>query len=194
MIFMKKLESKALEFIYQDVQIHFLLSQGDNVMVNATDMAKAFNKRIEDFKRLDGTKLFIKQLIDAENLKFAHADMREQNQFLVEEKDVIYSTNKSTFMHRILAIKFAAWLDTEFEIWIYSTIDKILFGHYKQHWDAHIKQEDAKERMEKAKNKLLLEATQEDAIAYFEAEKEYKIAKNEKLKAIQSQYKLFENI
>ncbi len=35
-------------------------------------------------------------------------------------------------MHRILALKFAAWLDPEFEVWIYVTIDKILLGHYRE--------------------------------------------------------------
>lgn len=31
-------------------------------------------------------------------------------------------------MHRILALKFAAWLDPEFELWVYQTIDDIIFG------------------------------------------------------------------
>ncbi|WP_298119295.1 KilA-N domain-containing protein [Flavobacterium sp.] len=179
---MKKLESKALEFIYQDVKIHFLLSQDENVMVNATEMAKAFGKRTDVFLKTDGVKQFINLFQQTPN--GGRSEIRA-----TENRGHV-----GIYFHRILAIKFAAWLDTEFEIWIYSKIDEILFGHYKQHWDNHIKQEDAKERMEKAKSKLLLEATQEDAIAYFEAEKEYKNAKNEKLKAIQSQYKLFENL
>ncbi len=179
---MKKSDSKALEFIYQDTQIHFLLSNDDNVMVNATEMAKAFGKRVEDYKRLDSTK----KLIDALKNDFAHADVRDQK--------IIYSTNKATYFNRILALDFASWLDIHFKIWIYQTIDKILFGHYKEHWDAHMLQENAKGRMETAKKKLLNAPTQEDAIAYFEAENEYKTAKNAKLKAIQSQYKLFDSL
>ena len=35
-------------------------------------------------------------------------------------------------MHRILALKFASWLNPDFEIWVYSTIDKILFGSYAE--------------------------------------------------------------
>ena len=31
-------------------------------------------------------------------------------------------------MHRVLAIKFAAWLDPDFEVWIYSTIEELMFG------------------------------------------------------------------
>lgn len=33
-------------------------------------------------------------------------------------------------MHRILALKFAAWLSPKFELWIYSTIEKLLFGKH----------------------------------------------------------------
>ena len=179
---MKKLDSKALEFIYQDTQIHFLLSNNDNVMVNATEMAKAFGKRVEDYKRLDATK----KLIEALKNDFAHADVRDQK--------VIYATNKATYFNQILALDFATWLDINFKIWIYQTVNKILFGHYKEHWDAHMLQEKAKYKMEQAKKKLLLAPTQEDAIAYFEAENEYKTAKNSKLKAIQSQYKLFDSL
>ena len=49
-------KSKALEFIYQDTQIHFLLGNEKNVMVNATEMAKAFGKEIDNFLRLESTK------------------------------------------------------------------------------------------------------------------------------------------
>jgi hypothetical protein len=33
-----------------------------------------------------------------------------------------------TWMHRILALKFAAWLSPKFELWVYSTIEDLLFG------------------------------------------------------------------
>lgn len=35
-------------------------------------------------------------------------------------------------MHRILALKFAAWLNPEFELWVFTTIDEILFGHFRR--------------------------------------------------------------
>src|SRR5690606_13289363 len=54
---------KTLEFIYQDMQIHFLINPTDNnVMINATEMAKAFDKRIDVFLKADHTKNFIKEL------------------------------------------------------------------------------------------------------------------------------------
>lgn len=181
-----KPESKALEFIYQDTQIHFLIGNEKNVMVNATEMAKAFGKRIDVFLKTDPTKAFINAV---------EFPPKGGNINPILRKDLIQTKGKNgTFFHEILAFKFAAWLDPNFEVWVYSTITKILLGHYKQHWDAHIKQEDAKTRMEKSKEKLLLNASQEEVIAYFEAEKEYNSAKNDKKKAILNQYRLFDNI
>lgn len=182
-----KPNSKALEFIYQDTEIHFLLGSEKDVMVNATEMGKLFGKEPKDFLRLDGTKKFIEKLIEKENIG---ADVPRYT-----KENVVNSNNKAgTYMCRKLALKFSAWLDVDFELWIIDTIDNLLFGHYKEHWEAHLKQEDAKKRMEAAKKKLLLNASQEDVIAYFKAENEFNSAKNEKSKAIKNQYSLFENI
>ena len=35
-------------------------------------------------------------------------------------------------MERSVALKFAAWLSPKFEVWVYKTIDEILFGEYIQ--------------------------------------------------------------
>lgn len=181
-----KNNSKALEFIYQETQIHFLLNNEENVMVNATEMAKAFGKRTDVFLKTD----HVKQFIEAAKLPPNGGSLEP----LLEEDLIDFKGRNGIYFHRILAIKFAAWLDPNFEVWVYSIIEKILFGHYKQHWDAHLKQEDAKGRMEKAKNKLLASPTQEDVVAYFEAERDLKAAKNEKVKAITNQYRLFESL
>lgn len=174
---------KSLEFIYQDVEIHFLLGNDKDVMVNATEMAKAFGKEPKDFLRLEGTKNFIDRLIELENIG---ADVPRYN-----KENVYYSNNKAgTYMNRYLALKFAAWLDVDFEIWIVKTIDDILFGNYKKHWDAHIKQEQTKEEMESIKLRLITNPTTEDVIQYFHLEQVYKNCTSEKAKAIKSQYKL----
>lgn len=120
---------KTLEFIYQDTEIHFLVNPLDkNVMVNATEMSKIFNKRPKDFLRLDGTNIFIDALIKAENLNFDVADVPHQTKY----NDVVKTTNKATYFHRKLALKFAAWLDVNFDLWIIDTIDSILFDNYNK--------------------------------------------------------------
>jgi hypothetical protein len=195
---MKKHESKALEFIYQDTEIHYLFSKEEHVMINATEMANLFGKKPKDFLRTEETQRLIESLCSDENfieifnLGEDVCPRQEREKMILEVKS--NGKNAGTWMHRILALEFASWLDTNFKIWILLKIDYLLFGHYKQHWDAHIKQEDAKERMETSKKKLLLNANQEDVIAYFEAEAEFKNAKNEKTKAILNQYRLFEKI
>lgn len=144
---------KTLDFIYQETQIHFLVNPTDkNVMINATEMAKLFNKRSSDFLRLEGTQNFIKELIDNENSKVDVADVQHQT----EEKDVIQTTNKATFFHRKLALKFAAWLDVKFEFWIIDIIDHILFS-----------------KTERLSETLLLKEAKKDALAELE-EQAYK--------------------
>jgi hypothetical protein len=114
---------KSINCIYQDTHIHFLLNNDDaNVMVNATEMAKVFNKRIDFFLKTDQTKIFIDRLLFP------------PNGVNKNKEEVIFANKKGgTYMNRLLALKFAAWLDVDFEIWIYSTIEKIIFGHYKEH-------------------------------------------------------------
>lgn len=52
---------KTLEFFYQETEIHFLVNPNQkNVMVNATEMAKMFNKRMDHFLKADHAQKFIK--------------------------------------------------------------------------------------------------------------------------------------
>lgn len=186
---------KSLEFIYQDTQIHFSLQNEGNVMVNATEMAKAFNKRIDHFLKAEHTKQFIKAL-EKDMASFPPYGGSENSEFSPNGgnstiKILETNTNLGTFMHEVLALKFAAWLDVEFELWVYKKINEILFGNYKKHWDAHVKQEAAKETMDIIKTQILKNPTLDSVQAYFIAENEYKNAKTEKATAIRNQLKLF---
>lgn len=52
---------KTLEFFYHETEIHFLVNPNQkNVMVNATEMAKMFNKRMDNFLKADHAQKFIK--------------------------------------------------------------------------------------------------------------------------------------
>lgn len=50
-------------------------------------------------------------------------------------------------MHRVLALKFAAWLSPDFEVWVYSTIEQLLFGK-------HVEREKSFERTLKLQKEL----------------------------------------
>lgn len=115
---------EILNFVYNDQEIQFKPIGSDNVMVNATQMAKIFGKKVRDFMILDSTKTFIEECLKSENSRFIFAE---------KEEDLVTSVQKSgTFMHRILALKFAAWLDPKFELWTYYTIDQILNHYYRE--------------------------------------------------------------
>lgn len=104
-------------------EIHFK-NEGENLMVNATEMARPFEKKVENFTRMDSTKSFIDECLKNANSRFLRIE---------SEYELIRSVQKSgTWMHRVLALKFAAWLSPAFELWVYSTIDEILFGHYRE--------------------------------------------------------------
>ena len=108
-------EAKVCNF--EKKPVTFLLSKDNGVMVNATEMAKIFGKEVARFMENDSTKNFINSCLKTRNSSFLNVKNVE---------DLYTSKQKSgTFMHRILALKFAAWLDPDFEVWVYSTIEEI---------------------------------------------------------------------
>ena len=202
-----------LEFNYENQIIEFDLS-GEEVMINATEMGKVFNKKPYEFLRQEDTKRFIEELkrsipafrsVAATLLNAGNAVLPSENDVrsVANEEEItdlssIYHTVKgknadggSTWMHRLLALKFAAWLDPNFEVWIFSKIEEITFGNYKKHWEAHAIQERAKLDMESLKTQMLTNPTIETNIAYFEALDSFNSAKSIKSTAIRNQYKLF---
>ncbi len=145
---METTKSKAVEFVYQESEIHFLLEFEGSIMINATEMGKLFDKETRSFLRLDNTKNYVKAML---RKKFNRTDWDDFEPFLDEKqikkefnrtevydyiKDNIYNSNKKngTYICRQLAIKFAAWLDYDFDIWITETIEGLLFSeHYIIH-------------------------------------------------------------
>ena len=117
---MKTTESKAVEFIYQDIEIHNLFSDGKNAMINATEMAKVFGKRIDHFLKADHVKSFIKVL---ELTPYGGS-----SEVLKAEEIILTKNGVGTYFHQVLALKFASWLDPQFELWVYSKIKEVLFG------------------------------------------------------------------
>jgi phosphoribosylformylglycinamidine (FGAM) synthase PurS component len=176
---------KTLEFIYQETEIHFLVNPSDkNVMVNATEMAKLFNKRIDVFLKTDHAKKFIKEL------EKEHSSL-PPNGGNETMKVMETNTNFGTFMCEALALKFATWLDVKFEIWVYKRIQEVIFGNYRLHWQAHAIHEQAKMEMETLKHEMLTNPSIETNRAYFAAQKRRDDAKTAKTRAIRNQYSLF---
>lgn len=108
--------------VFEENAITFLVLKDNSMMINATEMAKVFNKDLFQFTKSEGTKSFIDSCLKPANAGLLGVET---------EDDLIISRQKSgTFMHRVLALKFAAWLSPDFEVWVYSTIERLLFGRH----------------------------------------------------------------
>jgi hypothetical protein len=106
--------------VYEGTEVSFEMDRDHGLMVNATEMAKIFGKDVPDFTILKQTKDFISECLKNQNSGFLGVK---------SEADLIISRQKSgTWMHRVLALKFAAWLSPSFELWVYRTIEGLLFG------------------------------------------------------------------
>ncbi len=112
--------SKLQVFRYKGQNISFDF-RNENRMINATEMAKAFNGKLPaDFLRLKQTKDFIDEL----KSQYGNSHI---GKIIKVIKGGIYS---GTWMCEKLALKFAAWLSAKFEIWVFDKIQELLLkGH-----------------------------------------------------------------
>jgi hypothetical protein len=169
---------KTRIFEFNGNEISFSMDEENNLMVNATEMAKPFNKKVEAFMRNEDTQSFISECLKSENSRYIWENSNEPLKVLKEEDLYVSSQKSGTWMHRILALKFAAWLSPSFELWVYSTIETLLFGRY-------VEREQSLERslkLEKEKatliNKPASERTGEDFERFLEIDKLLKTEKS----------------
>ncbi|WP_417283783.1 KilA-N domain-containing protein [Comamonas sp.] len=92
---------------------------------NATEAAKQFDRRPNDWLNLPGTKSYIAALQRALNLATEKSGSK------------LYTTSSArgsagTWMHPKLAVAFARWLSDDFAVWCDCQIDNVIRG--KQDW------------------------------------------------------------
>lgn len=102
-------------FSYKGNDVHFGASKSD-ILINATEMARCFGKLPKDFLKTAPTKAFMGAL---------------QARYSLKNNEIIRTSNQNTWMHRTLALKFAAWLNPDFELWVYETIERLITGEFK---------------------------------------------------------------
>lgn len=105
-------------FKYQGNSISFDFGE-DHKMINATEMAKPFGLKPAHFLRMKQTKAFINVL---------------KKQVANSQLEIVTVTRggfgHGTWMHEKLALKFAAWLSPDFELWVFDRIQELLLkGH-----------------------------------------------------------------
>lgn len=112
--------SEITKFEYEGQTISFEFADG-NKMINATQMAKPFDKKVNDFLRLKNTKDYILAL----ESRYGNS----RNGIKREVLRVIQGGTpelQGTWMDEKLALKFASWLSTYFELWVYDRIEELL--------------------------------------------------------------------
>jgi phage antirepressor YoqD-like protein len=103
--------------VYEGNAISF--SKGKNVMVNATEMAKPFGKRVSDWLSNQNTKEFIDTL--TETRKSVSADFQAVIVVRGGNPDA-----QGTWLHEDAALEFARWLSPKFAIWCNDRIKELL--------------------------------------------------------------------
>nr|WP_244165640.1 KilA-N domain-containing protein [Pasteurella testudinis] len=91
----------------------------NDAFLNATAIAKHFNKLPNEWLRLDSTQEYIELLCKKLNT--------EKSRILKTTRGV----NGGTWLHRRLAVAFARWLNVDFAIWCDEQIENILIGQNK---------------------------------------------------------------
>lgn len=100
-------------FQYNGSPITF--QKGDSVMVNATEMAKPFKKRCNDF-------LSTKQTNELINSLSAKTGISATGLVIVNQG----GNNQGTWLHEDLALIFAQWLSPDFYLWCNDRIKELL--------------------------------------------------------------------
>ena len=113
-----------IKFNYDGQAISFEFADG-NRMINATGMARPFpDKRINNFLRNQQTKDYLVLL----EKRYANSRIGPNKQ----PREVLRVVKggepqlQGTWMDEKLALKFAAWLSPEFELWVFDRIQELL--------------------------------------------------------------------
>jgi len=86
--------------------------QANQLMVNATEMARPFGKKPTHFLRLDSTEQYIEAL--------------KKRVAISQLVKVVHGDNGGTWFHQKIALRFAQWLSPDFAIWVDEKIEELL--------------------------------------------------------------------
>lgn len=111
-------------FSYKGSSVTF--SNENGMWVNATEMAKPFDKFPYDWLQLQSSKDFLSALVSIRGLNYENRGINyeESSQFI----KTVEGRNGGTWFHEDVAIEFARWLSPAFAIWCNDRIKEILTG------------------------------------------------------------------
>jgi hypothetical protein len=112
-----------VKFDYEGQPITFEFADG-NKMINATQMARPFGKRVGNFLQNQQTQDYIK-ILESRYWNSSIGQKKPQREVLRVVKGGTPEF-QGTWMDEKLALKFAAWLSPEFELWVFDRIEELL--------------------------------------------------------------------
>lgn len=113
--------SGVTKFDYGGQTISFEFADG-NKMINATELARPFRKQIGHFLALQGTRDYILLL----ESRYRDSDIGGMAREVLRVIKGGVPELQGTWMDEKLALKFAAWLSPEFELWVYDRIQELI--------------------------------------------------------------------
>ena len=150
------------EFKYGDEFIEFAFKE--DLMINATEMAKIYNKKVYGFTRLESFKEVVAALekTNIRTKRSADSTPRSSGNLSIEGEIKHRSADLVplmivqkggeeggvTWLHRYLAIDFAMWLDVKFKIWILGKIDEMLLSYTSERRNIAIRKKINKEQID----------------------------------------------
>ncbi len=105
------------KFDYEGKPISFEFADG-NKMINATQMAKPFGKRVNNYLQNQTTKDFILLL---ESRYWDSSNGKREVLRIVQGGS---PELQGTWMDEKLALEFASWLSPAFKLWVYDCIER----------------------------------------------------------------------
>lgn len=178
---------EILKHQFNGKEVDFLPLTNDNVLVNATQMGKVFDKHAKHFFENKQNHLFLfvlemkygnrKPNKNSTSFTISEDDFNQIMEFQGRNSDLDQSVNEKkqtdifykiengivaftpsenillvyhggkkngTWMHRLLAIDFAMWLNPYFKLWVLETIDKIIYRFFTEQRNAKIAEHKAK--------------------------------------------------
>lgn len=126
---------------YQGFSVAFLPGDGKGVMVNATQMASPFGKKISHFLRDELRRNMVMVLCERNSLKYNDAQIRMSlfastkienwadiypESIKVVKGGSVLDTTQGTWVHEDIAMELARWLNPSFAVWCNDRIKELL--------------------------------------------------------------------
>lgn len=112
------MDTRLSIYAYEGSNVTF--SNGDNVMVNATQMAKAFGKKPHEWLRLPSTIEFLNELTEVRK------SLNVEYQAVITKKGGYSLKEQGTWLTEDAALEFARWLSPSFAIWCNDRIKELI--------------------------------------------------------------------